>query len=205
MQESLKNSLETFLFSYETIDTSTLGDYNIYVENLSQLENSELKDVYFSVEDKKIPAHKIIISLRNDFFKALLTSGMIESQQSEIALNDLQISSINVLLGYLYCGKRKKTLLVTPKGSTKNMTPNDAVELLCTSGHIIDDRLKHVCEYLIQTGIDVDNVISIMEAAYFYSAEHLQTFCINFIIENFAQVMKTEDFKVSLSIIDLST
>ena len=131
-----------------------------------------------------MPSHKIILSLRNEFFKALLTSGMAESQQSQIVLNDLQPSTIHVLLEYLY------------GGSTSSMSPNDAVLLLCTASHIIDSRLKHICENIIQNGIDVENVVSLFEAATFYSAIHLQMFSRNFIINNFSTILKTEDWKV---------
>ena len=82
--------------------------YMIDLANAFQ-ENS-LCDITFQLEDGEVKAHKSILVFRNHFFKALMNSGMKESQQSEIMLPDLHKETLESLMRYLYSGKIKINL-----------------------------------------------------------------------------------------------
>jgi len=54
--------------------------------------NEEESDISFKVEDKIIPAHKRILIQRSPYFASLFDSGMVESRQQVIEINDCEYS-----------------------------------------------------------------------------------------------------------------
>ena len=52
------------------------------------VNNPKFSDVIFIVENKEIHAHRAILVEQSEYFKAMLTGGMIESQKSRIEIKD---------------------------------------------------------------------------------------------------------------------
>ena len=94
-------------------------------ENLSSLLlNDSYQDITLVVENQRIPAHKVILAARSEyfryvrswfptrncccdagwFFRALLYGGLQESQQQEIELKDINPIAFKLLLMYIYTG-----------------------------------------------------------------------------------------------------
>ena len=67
-------------------------------------ELSPLCNITFQLEDGPILAHKCLLIFRNSFFKALMNSGMKESQQSEIVLPEMHKETLESLIRYIYSG-----------------------------------------------------------------------------------------------------
>ncbi|XP_060781308.1 BTB/POZ domain-containing protein 9 isoform X2 [Neoarius graeffei] len=66
----------------------------------------EYSDVTFLVEEKRFPAHRVILAARCQYFRALLYGGMRESQpQAEVRLEDTRAEAFSMLLRYLYTGR----------------------------------------------------------------------------------------------------
>ncbi|XP_027021694.1 BTB/POZ domain-containing protein 9 isoform X2 [Tachysurus fulvidraco] len=66
----------------------------------------EYSDVTFVVEEKRFPAHRVILAARCQYFRALLYGGMRESQpQAEVRLEDTRAEAFSMLLRYLYTGR----------------------------------------------------------------------------------------------------
>ncbi|XP_017319680.1 BTB/POZ domain-containing protein 9 isoform X2 [Ictalurus punctatus] len=66
----------------------------------------EYSDVTFLVEEKRFPAHRVILAARCQYFRALLYGGMRESQpQAEVRLQDTRAEAFSMLLRYLYTGR----------------------------------------------------------------------------------------------------
>jgi len=68
--------------------------------------NSEFADISIRLDDgSSLPAHKVILAARSDFFKALLMEGgMKETGSSEIPIGDLSKEILQLLLIHLYSG-----------------------------------------------------------------------------------------------------
>ncbi|KAM9476639.1 BTB/POZ domain-containing protein 9 isoform 2-T2 [Clarias gariepinus] len=68
--------------------------------------DEEYSDVTFLVEEKRFPAHRVILAARCQYFRALLYGGMRESQpQAEVRLEDTRAEAFSMLLRYLYTGR----------------------------------------------------------------------------------------------------
>merc|ERR1711893_490001 len=52
----------------------------------------------------KIPAHKVVLAARSEYFRALLYGGMRESSQSEVKLVETPHVAFKHLLKYIYTG-----------------------------------------------------------------------------------------------------
>jgi len=52
--------------------------------------SEEESDISFKIEDKIIPAHKKILTQRSRYFANLFESGMVESRQQVLEINDCE-------------------------------------------------------------------------------------------------------------------
>lgn len=68
-------------------------------------EKRQLCDVTLLVGDKRIPAHRIILSAASDYFAAMFTSDVREANQNEIRLKDVDPEALVALVHYMYSGK----------------------------------------------------------------------------------------------------
>lgn len=77
--------------------TGTILEYNatLYL-------NEDLSDVTFCVENKRLPAHKIVLC-RCDYFRALFRGGLVESTKREIRPN-VGAAPFKEILRYIYVG-----------------------------------------------------------------------------------------------------
>ncbi|EAL41978.2 AGAP006712-PA [Anopheles gambiae str. PEST] len=65
--------------------------------------SDDYSDVTFVVEKERISAHRAILAVRCEYFRALLYGGLEESKQSEITL-DVSSTAFKHLLRYIYTG-----------------------------------------------------------------------------------------------------
>jgi leucine-zipper-like transcriptional regulator 1 len=64
----------------------------------------EFSDITFIVEGKKFFAHKLILSLLSERFKAMFSIGMAESKQKEIEIHNISYPVFSSIMQYLYTG-----------------------------------------------------------------------------------------------------
>ena len=57
------------------------------------------------MEESEFRAHKIILAARSEYFRALLFSGMKESQCDVIEISEAKANAFRLLLQYIYTGK----------------------------------------------------------------------------------------------------
>uniref|UniRef100_A0A182U6H8 BTB domain-containing protein n=1 Tax=Anopheles melas TaxID=34690 RepID=A0A182U6H8_9DIPT len=66
--------------------------------------NADNADVTFIVKGEHLPAHRIILATRSEYFRALLYGGLKESKQNEITL-DIPAKAFQYLMKYIYTGR----------------------------------------------------------------------------------------------------
>lgn len=150
------------------------------------INNPELADVRFNVEDKEVYAHRAVLAVRSEYFRVMLaTGGMRESimntapgggvtgsSEAPIELQDVSYNVFVKVLEFLYTDTVNDVSLET------------AIHLMIASEQFMLDRLKALCEDLIRRDINVENVISILVAAHQHNASGLKDIALEYILLN---------------------
>jgi hypothetical protein len=149
------------------------------------INNVELADVRFAVEDKEVFAHRSILAVRSEYFRVMLsTGGMRESilnsepgggipgsSGAPIELRDVSYNVFVKVLEFLYTDTVKDVSLET------------AIHLMIASEQFMLDRLKALCEDLIRRDINVDTVIGILVASHRHNATGLKDIALEYILK----------------------
>ncbi|XP_007238565.3 BTB/POZ domain-containing protein 9 [Astyanax mexicanus] len=149
----------------------------------------EYSDVTFVVEEKRFPAHRVILAARCQYFRALLYGGMRESHpQAEVRLEETHAEAFSMLLRYLYTGRaslsdaREETLL-------------DFLGLAHRYG--LQPLESSTCDFL-RTLLNTRNVCLIFDVASLYCLRDLAEACCAYMDRHAVEVLETDGF-LSLS------
>jgi hypothetical protein len=154
-----------------------------YVYDMRHLiDDEEFADVRFIVEGRAISAHRAILACRSEHFKAMFTSGMRESRESEITLSHIRVPVFMALLEYIYV-------------DSVNVAADMAIELFAAADLYTLDRLKGLCEIIVQKNVNVDNAATLLLTADELHCYRLREVCMGFIVRNFDTVTKSDGFQ----------
>lgn len=160
-----------------------------FSEQLSQLLlNNDYSDVTFIVEEHKIPhrlpAHRVILAARSEYFRALLYGGLSESTQSEIQLK-IPLEAFKILLRYIYSGNM----------SLAQMKTEHILDTLGLANQYGFTELEQAISGYLREALSLTNVCSILDAARLYCLESLTNVCHNFMDTNATDILSHESFK----------
>jgi len=149
----------------------------LLVDDMTRLiNNAELSDVTFLVEDKEVYANRAILAVRSEYFKVMLFTGRmresLSQSNSSIEVRDVSYNIFLKVLEYLYTD------------SVRDLSLEISIPLLIVSERFMLDRLKRLCEDSIRRDISVDNVIAIFLASHRHNAVGLKEIALDFILKN---------------------
>uniref|UniRef100_A0A1S4GT02 BTB domain-containing protein n=1 Tax=Anopheles gambiae TaxID=7165 RepID=A0A1S4GT02_ANOGA len=145
--------------------------------------SDDYSDVTFVVEKERISAHRAILAVRCEYFRALLYGGLEESKQSEITL-DVSSTAFKHLLRYIYTGSLE----------LKDMEVDDILTLLgLVHQYGITAFVKAISDYLYGV-LTVENVCTIADEARLLDLKDLMEKCYEFIDENTRSIIQQESF-----------
>jgi len=153
--------------------------------NFRSLHSSRsFADITFVVEGQKISAHKCVLAVRCEKFRAMLQEGFKEGQQSEIPL-DCKYAPFQALLEYLY---------------TDNIPSNcEALfDLLGLAEEYLLTHLKSLCEIRMLYTLDLYNVANMLVHADLYRCETLKKYCLQFIMLSHELLMMIPQFEADI-------
>ncbi|MFH4977444.1 hypothetical protein AB6A40_004153 [Gnathostoma spinigerum] len=164
-------------------------------ENIGNLYLSdELSDVLLKIEKVTLPAHRVILAARSEYFRALLFNGMRESRDYEVELVDTPLPAFKVLLRYIYTGKLSLS-------SLKEDLILDILGLAHKYG--FGELELSISEYL-KAILNVRNMCVFFECAHLYSLQSLCEECLHFADRNASEILLTQGFfSLSASAVDL--
>lgn len=139
-----------------------------------------LSDVVFEVEGSRIPAHRCILACRSEHFRAMLTSGMIETSAREIPIVDIAPEVFRCILNYIYT-------------DTVEIKPELACDLLIAANRFCLPQLKSTTEEFLADTLCVTNVVDILVLAKRHQADLLLKRGIEFAMGNLEAVRKLPD------------
>ena len=152
------------------------------VSDFRRLVNqSDMSDVSFLVEGEQVFAHRAILAIRSEYFRALLFNGhMRESVTAEeavkpITINDISHTVFLKVLEYLYTD------------TVRDVSLELGIHLLIASEKFMLDRLKALCEDTIRREISIQNAIHILVVSHQHSALGLKEIALGYILENLTE------------------
>jgi len=129
-------------------------------------------DIIFRVQDKQIPAHRDVLSIRSSYFSNMFASGMQESHQEEIVITEVSSKAFEALLEYIY-----KDTMPCEEAIVK--------ELIVYCDKIRMKRLGNHCENTLIESITEENAVEFYKISRISGAEDLREAAQQFMIKNF--------------------
>ena len=152
--------------------------------NLKKLINNPLfSDVKFLIEGRELHAHKAILVSQCHHFHAMFLSGMKETHQSEIVIQDWGYSPYLNMMEFLYTG------------NISNFTQGYAMELIGLADAYGIEGLKKLCENTLVHNVTLENVCQTLVIAHRFSAIELKKFCMAYIVKHFDLINNTPAFE----------
>lgn len=174
----------------------TFTEENHFQNSYEQIEEiwrqRSLCDVNLIVEDQdgkpkvSIPAHRVILAANVPYFKAMFTSGLQESDQPEVTLKGVDEVGLKNIVGFLYSGKLE-------------ITENNVQGLLSTASLLDLPRIVGASARFLTKHLTPANCLGIRDFAAAYNVYGLPEAASNYAMQNFADVLKEEEF-VNLSV-----
>jgi hypothetical protein len=139
----------------------------------SLLNDPSFSDIVFVVEGKRIAARKAIISILSEKFRAMFTSGMLESRAREIELSDVSYPVFYSILEYLYTGR------VQFGGGTEGqpVSIDFLFEVLFAADRYLLEPVKAGAEQALRHRVTCTNILDIEEVALRTNATKLLHYC----------------------------
>ncbi|KAL1771353.1 rho-related BTB domain-containing protein 1 isoform X1 [Sigmodon hispidus] len=149
------------------------------------LSKGTFSDVTFTLDDGAIRAHKPLLICSCEWMAAMFGGSFVESANSEVHLPNINKTSMQAVLEYLY---------------TKQLSPNldlDPLELIALANrfclpHLVALVEQHAVQELTKaavSGVGIDGeVLSYLELAQFHNANQLAAWCLHHICTNYNSV-----------------
>ncbi|XP_013110838.2 BTB/POZ domain-containing protein 9 [Stomoxys calcitrans] len=146
--------------------------------------NDDYSDVCFIVENQRLPAHRVMLAARSEYFRALLYGGLSESTQSEIHLK-VPVEAFKSLLRYIYSGHL----------SLAQMDEDNILDTLGLANQYGLSELELAISDYLRQYLALCNVCAILDAARLYNLEKLTKVCLTFMDRNAVDILQHESFK----------
>uniref|UniRef100_A0A8D8BK06 Protein roadkill n=2 Tax=Culex pipiens TaxID=7175 RepID=A0A8D8BK06_CULPI len=145
----------------------------------SLLSNKQLSDVTIQVGKKTFYAQRAILSIRSPVFAAMFQSGMQESQQNLITIEDIRPEVVQEVLRFIYTDEviGLETM---------------AHELLAAADKYSLDKLRKMCENHLMGHLEQETILQTLVLADLYHAQKLKDHAIHFICENIKTMQGTD-------------
>jgi hypothetical protein len=154
------------------------GSINESVNLLSLLSSGDMSDFAIvarcaalsgvMTEDwKRIPVHKLILSLRSPVLKTMIGAGLSESVNGELRITDFDADVVHKFVRFLYTG---------------SCDAASHVEQLLALAHRYEvPGLQRLCEHLLKTRLTSDNALQVLSVAELYSSVELRKAVVEFL------------------------
>eukprot|EP01116_Phalansterium_solitarium_P013383 TRINITY_DN3073_c0_g2_i1.p1 TRINITY_DN3073_c0_g2~~TRINITY_DN3073_c0_g2_i1.p1 ORF type:complete len:371 (+),score=125.61 TRINITY_DN3073_c0_g2_i1:318-1430(+) len=152
---------------------------------LSGEQPPPLSDVTFVFgKRERLAAHKAILAARSPVFRSMFTLGMKESTSSEVKIGDTSRELFEEMLRVIYTGRCRPEFLA-----------EHTVDLLALADKYAVADLRRECEAVLFESVTRPTASSLLLVADTYHCDGLKRKLLDFIAENFFDVVQTEEFK----------
>lgn len=149
---------------------------------MNELRKQEsLCDVTLVAEGRQFPVHKIVVVSSSPYFRAMFNGTMAESSKEHVNLAGVQAPALNQLIEYIYSGEVEVT--------------EDNVQSLLPAANLLQlSWVRDSCCRFLQSHLHPSNCLGIRTFADIHSCSDLLLASTTFTEENFADVVKGDEF-----------
>jgi len=153
------------------------------IKDLEKLFNNRSgTDVCFIIEEKEIKAHKLILSTTSPVFAAMVESGMKESLENHVEINDIAPDIFEALLRFVYTDR-------------VDLNQVNVQDLLVAANKYMLSLLKLDCQKFLSERLTTENCSEMLALADLHNCVHLKKSAVNFILRNRDVVMLNDGWK----------
>ena len=145
--------------------------YSLMMKSL--IDNETCSDVVFLLKDnERVHAMKGLLIGRSEYFRAMFRSGMRESRENEVQVQDCSKGVFLLFLEYIYLGK------------ILDIEMEDAIELYVLSHRYQEDELNSRCLDVIRGGLSHEHVSELLAEAGGLDIDALKDACMEYAVSN---------------------
>ena len=144
-------------------------------------EHHSLTDFILRVGDREIHAHKCILKISSEYFRALFDSGMTEINKGEVKLDTFDFDAVKTLIDYIY-------------GRQIQVDIDNLIPLLSVIEHFLLEELKERLTKIIVEHLKPNNCIFWLQVATQLNIKELKQITREMLRIDFNEVAFTDDF-----------
>ncbi|XP_056265760.1 kelch-like protein 5 isoform X1 [Pseudoliparis swirei] len=145
------------------------------------LRSRQLCDVVLVVGDRRIPAHRLVLSSVSDYFAAMFTSDVREAKQDEVKMEGVDSDALWVLVQYAYTGRLDLR--------------EDTVESLLSASCLLQlSAVVQACCSFLMKQLHPSNCLGIRSYADAQGCNDLQRAAHAYTMEHFLEVVGGQEF-----------
>uniref|UniRef100_A0A9I3GJ85 BTB domain-containing protein n=1 Tax=Anopheles farauti TaxID=69004 RepID=A0A9I3GJ85_9DIPT len=148
------------------------------------VNNPELSDVTFRVENRIFYGHKIVLVTASPRLQSMLSSKLNEGTGTPtVQINDIRYHIFELVMQFLYSGGC----------SALDVVAGDVLELMAAASFFQLEGLLRYTEARCAEMIDIDNVVAMYIHAKVYNAQKLMEYCQGFLLQNMVALLTYDD------------
>ena len=144
--------------------------------------NQSETDVCFIIRGKEIKAHKLILLARSPVFAAMLKSGMKESVENRVEINDIAPDIFEALLRFVYTAR-------------VDLTEIDVRDLLAAAHKYLLSQLELECQNYLSERLTTENCVEMLALADLHDCVYLKRSVLHFFRVYRDVIMQSDDWK----------
>ncbi|XP_019470444.1 kelch-like protein 5 isoform X3 [Meleagris gallopavo] len=182
------NSSHT-ISSCQTMEPCTSDEFfqalNHAEQSFKKMENylrhKQLCDVVLVAGDRRIPAHRLVLSSVSDYFAAMFTNDVREARQEEIKMEGVEPNALWALVQYAYTGRLE--------------LKEDNIECLLSTACLLQlSQVVEACCKFLMKQLHPSNCLGIRSFADAQGCTDLHKVAHNYTMENFMEVIRNQEF-----------
>ncbi|XP_070581175.1 kelch-like protein 3 [Ptychodera flava] len=140
-------------------------------------------DVELTVDGNKLLAHRSVLSVHSEYFRAMFTTGMMESRTKEIEIKEIEFTSLEKLVDYMYTG-------------TLDVNKDNVQDLLNAACMLQIEEVKDICSHCLLRYIDVSNCLGIWTFSEIHHLEEVYNKANHLLKSRFPSITQQEEFLI---------
>ena len=140
-------------------------------------------DVCVKAGEQSFQAHRVILSCYSLYFRTMFQTNMKERYDDTVEIKGVDATSLELLIDFIYTGK-------------VCISQENVYQLLAASDYLQIDEAKCLCFDFLSNSISFKTWFHILKLADMHQMNKLSNKALYFLIQNFAKISSTSQFKV---------